>query len=55
MVEVQAVTIMSGIGQSIGMLMMARLDKTDMVMSMEGSQICLLEEYTNYQSIKSWE
>ena len=28
---------------------MARLDRTDMVESMEGTQTNLLEEYTNYQ------
>jgi hypothetical protein len=47
MMEEQAVTIMLGVGQSIGMESMARFDRTEMVESIEGSQTSLLEEYIN--------
>ena len=48
MVEEQAVTIMLGIGHSIGTEMMAKLVKTEMEAWKEGNHTGLPEEYTNY-------
>ena len=45
--EEQAVTIIFGVGHSMGMWTMARFDRTEIEESMEGSQTNLLYEYTN--------